>query len=85
MLNNNGIVEKAVKEVFEEFFSQSNDLNYTESLINQLNIDSIALIEIVLELETKLNIQIDDDLLLLENFESIHKIVNALSPLITEV
>lgn len=70
--------EKYLKKVIMTFLfkelSHSGELNETVSLI-ELGLDSIKVIQLVVYLETELNITFDDEDLLLANFKTIELII----------
>lgn len=52
--------------------------SYNANLQNEFGMDSIILIELIVELETVFDIEIRDEDLLLENFENINSIYSTL-------
>lgn len=62
--SNGGIMLEKIKKVLVEAINVSEDLIKPESLLQEdLDIDSIAAVELALELETEFNITIDDETL----------------------
>lgn len=78
MTKNNFDVEKVLKDIINKCSDgvivddKLSDFNLSEDL----GFDSIRLIELVVEIETKFNIEIDDEFFELDNLSSYTKLVN---------
>jgi len=57
-----------------ELLKKSSKIDKNVNLIEQ-GVDSLIIVQLILVLEEEMGIQIDDDNLLLDNFESVEKIV----------
>ncbi len=69
------------KEIIEFLYDESlkdefDNLDYDDSLLELGIIDSVKMLDLINFIETKFNIQVDDDDLFPENFDSINAIVN---------
>ena len=69
------------KEIIEFLYDDSlkdefDNLDYDDSLLELGIIDSVKMLDLINFIETKFNIQVDDDDLFPENFDSINAIVN---------
>ncbi|MES1049004.1 acyl carrier protein [Bacillus thuringiensis] len=66
---------RSVLKAFEEEGNKNvNQLKLNDSILDELHIDSLKFIELVVELEQEFDVEISDEYLLAENFESISKI-----------
>jgi len=65
----NFLYDDSLKEEFEE-------LDYDDSLLELGIIDSVKMLDLINFIEQKFNIEVDDDDLYPENFDSINAIVN---------
>ena len=72
------VIKKEVIELISELFKDkgfdNNIIDYVD-LINNLEMDSITFITMIVEIETRFGIIIQDDLLFMENFKNINCIV----------
>lgn len=70
-------MEKIIKEIVKETLklNVNKEINDNDDLIN-LGLDSLKAIEIVVSIEEKFQIEIDDEDLLVDNFASINCIEN---------
>ncbi|PFR37906.1 coronafacic acid synthetase [Bacillus thuringiensis] len=70
--------EKRIRDVLKAFAEDEDknveDLKLNDSILDELHIDSLKFIELVVELEQEFDIEISDEYLMAENFESISKI-----------
>ncbi len=69
------------KEIIEFLYDDSlkdefDNLDYDDSLLELGIIDSVKMLDLINFIENKFNIQVDDDDLFPENFDSINAIVN---------
>ncbi len=69
------------KEIVEFLYDDSlkdefDNLDYDDSLLELGIIDSVKMLDLINFIENKFNIQVDDDDLFPENFDSINAIVN---------
>ena len=72
------IKQEITELIFKLFKDRGLDINVTEhaDLLDQLEMDSITFISIVVEIESYFNIEIPDDMLLPESFNSVDNIVS---------
>lgn len=75
---NNLSKEKISQIVSRLLENEINESSYNANLQNEFGMDSIILIELIIELETVFDIEIKDEDLLLENFENINSIYSTL-------
>ena len=70
-------MEEIIKNIVTEILKLYNDdVNISlEDDLTSFGLDSLNAIEIVVNLESEFDIQIDDDDLLIDNLSSIHKIM----------
>ena len=72
-------IKQEVIELISELFKDNGfDIDILEyvDLIDDLGMDSITFISIVVEVEAYFNIEVPDDMLLMDNFKKVDKIVN---------
>lgn len=55
-----------------------------KSLSEFASLDSLSFLHLVVQLEQQYNVQIDDDLLIINNFDTIQKIISVISELIVK-
>lgn len=51
-------------------------VNLTDRLDADLNVDSLGFIEFVMELEASFNIQVEDDFLLMESYPNVQSVID---------
>lgn len=74
-LNNHVLVAGSVRLVVERILGQSLELTDMETPLRSLGLDSAAMIDLILALESELKIQIHDQDILPEHFRSLSSIV----------
>lgn len=75
----NSLSKKAIAEVVSKLVEKEiNEAEYTSSLQSEFSMDSIILVEVIIELETAFDMEFQDTDLIVENFESINAIYNNL-------
>lgn len=72
------IKQEVIELISELFRDKGFDIDILEyvDLIDDLGMDSITFISIVVEVEAYFNIEVPDDMLLMDNFKKVDKIVN---------
>lgn len=65
-------IKEAITEIFPSIKKEG--ICDDELLANQVGLDSLSFLQLVVALEEKINITINDDLLLFEHFETVEKI-----------
>jgi acyl carrier protein len=73
-MTNEQRIRSVLKAFEEEGNKKVNELRLKDSILDELHIDSLKFIELVVELEQEFDIEISDEYLLAEKFESISKI-----------
>ena len=71
-------IKVAVIELLEELFAEANfDANILEyiDLIDDAGMDSISFISLIVEIESKFDIIVPDDKLLMDNFKNVDDII----------
>jgi acyl carrier protein len=76
-------IENGVREILSSMFSNADiyTIELEDQLENKLGIDSLKVLQLIVELETKFNVEVDDNDLLLENFATINKIITIINRL----
>lgn len=64
-----------IYDILEDKSFNANIIEYVD-LVDDMGMDSITFILIILEIETRFNITVPDDMLLIENFRHIDSIVS---------
>lgn len=64
-----------VLEIYDKKGYEIVNLDYI-GLFDELNLDSLSIITLIVEIETRFDIEIPDNLLLMENFININSIAN---------
>ncbi|CAM3772436.1 phosphopantetheine-binding protein [Mesobacillus zeae] len=67
-------VLKDVISSFSQDYKPRNDISMNDHLVDDLGIDSIALISLVISLEDHFHINITDDMMVPENFETVSSV-----------
>lgn len=77
-MNREEIKEKLItlcSEIFQNSGVDTDLIEYVD-FVDDLGMDSITFISIVVEVEAYFNIEVPDDMLLMDNFKKVDKIVN---------
>lgn len=75
----NDISKKAIADVVNKLVEKEiTQEDYSVSLQSGFSMDSIILVEVIIELETEFDFEFKDEDLIIENFESIDAIYNNL-------
>lgn len=83
MADKNNILE-VVMDVVRPFVPTGIPLDSTTQLTGQANLDSASMVGILLELESRLSIQLSASDLTFDHFESCESLANALSPRLSD-
>ncbi|OIK06814.1 phosphopantetheine-binding protein [Bacillus sp. MUM 13] len=78
------IIEILAEEMEKNSVSYEKDINIESDLTEDLSFDSIMILQFVLRLEEEFNIEIDDEQLNNEIFESVGKVVGFIKTHLTE-
>lgn len=80
-------MEEIIKNIVTEILKlDNNDVNISlEDDLTSFGLDSLNAIEIVVNLESEFDIQIDDDDLLIDNLSSIHKIMGLIDKYLGDI
>jgi acyl carrier protein len=74
-------IKNILKTVAPSAVTKIDQLNADDSILDYLDIDSLKFIELIVEIEQEFNVEISDELLQAENFNSLNKIDELLSGL----
>lgn len=69
---------KIIKNLIYTLIENEKEID-NDTLLNEVGIDSLRYVELVLVLEEEYSIQIEDEDLIIENFETIDKIIDLIN------
>ena len=75
------MVEKIKQDIIQIIYNLFNDRGFLDDisdytdLVEDLGMDSMTFVSVIIEIESKFNIIFSDDMLQIENFKTIEKIV----------
>lgn len=74
------VKKKLIQLLYELCGNQGYEVDFIEfaDLIDDIGMDSILFISMILEIESKFDIVVPDDMLLMENFRTVDKIINSI-------
>lgn len=76
-------IRKQIVEIFESSFDENAEIDFTKK-IRETGINSINFIKNIVAVETKYDIEVDDDLLSIDEFNSMDEFLDELSKYVAE-